>query len=929
MSRAASPHSATPRLAAVDPRSLVVRAVGYCRQLAGDLAEARIQRHAWNAAGHLQASQDPRGLIYLRVVHGLSGRALLSTSMDAGWKLHLPGESGLPLSTWDARGSHWRLRYDARLRPLEIGESAAEGVERISERFEYAAADAALATHNQCGRLLRHDDPGGTLHLSGYTLGGAVQRQVRHFLKSLDPVDWPVASDDRDLLLENGAGFTTVEHCNALGQLRSRSDACGNRTLFSHTLDGRPGSLAVQLADAEAPTPLLLHIAYDALGQVASQTAGNGVVTRHTRDPANGRLSRLCAGLPGQAALLDLHYQYDPLGNTLEIVDQARSVRHFANQRIEPRCTYRHDTLYQLVEASGHEFIDALPGAGLPELQPLPGDPSRLGNYRQHYAYDAAGNLVQLRHVGVRSYTRTLQIAPDSNRALPMDAGHVRDDFAEAFDACGNLRRLLPGQTLDWNLRNRLERLSAVRRDDGADDEEHYTHDAAGNRLRKLSQRRAAGRTLVGEVRYLPGLELRREDATGERLQVIRCEGVELLHWEQGLPGGIDNDQPRYRLCDQLGSHVLELDGQARLLSQELYYPFGGTAWWAAASSSQARCKYRRYAGKERDASGLYYYGQRYYAPWLQRWLNPDPAGHVDGANLYRMVDNRPLDFTDHQGTVKIPLQTLLGDVLDPMAKEIGTGWFEELRWNPDTQGFAGTGSVYGRGMQVMANQAAHWSLNEDGSPIALFRDSSNGLRLFANTHFQHMGIQPGMGLPLFAGLIKRGQDGQILFDNHSGHYKPPAAEQDVAGWLKELAPGASNLSYRPLGQSQAFTGQRRLESVDGPEAYADMVGRFRRDKSGLIDYLQANDLWNDARQQHGDNEVLNVIFEMHDKGLTADEVNEQRRATAQAELTTRNKVEPVRRRPPPAPRPERRSTAVVARRSAGFFGLLRKCVGR
>ncbi len=925
MSRAHSPHSATPTLAAVDPRGLALRSIGYCRQLAEDLAEARIERHAWNAAGHLHASQDPRGLTYLREVHGLSGRVLFSDSMDAGWKLCLPGETGLPLSTWDARGSGWRLVCDNLLRPVEIGESAEGGAERISERFEYAGPDIALAAHNQCGRLLRHDDPGGTLHLSGYALGGALQRQTRHFLESLDPVDWPTASAERDLLLESGEGFSTVEHYNALGQLRLRSDARDNRTLLGHTRDGRPGPLAVQLVGADEPMALLTRIDYDAWGQVASQTAGNGVITASTRDPASGRLTRVHSGLPGQAALLDLQYRYDPVGNTLEMTDHARPVRHFANQRIEPRCTYRHDTLYQLVESSGHELLDNLPGAGLPELQPLPGDPSRLGNYRQHYSYDAAGNLTQLRHIGGREHTRTLLVAPDSNRAL--DAGLGRDDFDEAFDACGNLRRLLPGQRLDWNPRNRLERLTTVRRNDGADDQECYTHDAAGKRLRKLSQRLASGRTLVGEVRYLPGLELRREDATGERLQVIRCDGVEVLHWEQGLPGGIDNDQQRYQVCDRLGSHVLELDAQAALLSQELYYPFGGTAWWAAASSSQARCKYRRYAGKECDASGLYYYGQRYYAPWLQRWLNPDPAGYVDGANLYRMVGNRPLDFTDHQGTVKIPLETLLSDVLDPMAKQIGTGWYEELRWDPGSQGFTGTGSVYGRGMETLADQVPRWSLSEDGSPIALFKDPGNNLRLFTNTNFQHMGIQPGMGLPLFAGLIKQGPNGQILFDNHSGHYKPPAAAGEVGSWLGALAPGASNVSYQPIAASRAFTGQHRLESMAGPEDYADLVQRLRRDKSGLIDYLQANGLWDEARQRHGDDEVLNVIFAMHDQGLSADEVHQQRSDAARTALMTTQTTR--RRAPPPAPLPSRAGAVVVPRRSGGFLGLFRKCVGR
>jgi RHS repeat-associated protein len=57
-------------------------------------------------------------------------------------------------------------------------------------------------------------------------------------------------------------------------------------------------------------------------------------------------------------------------------------------------------------------------------------------------------------------------------------------------------------------------------------------------------------------------------------------------------------------------------------------------------------CWVCRYTSKERDdSSGLYYYGARYLAPWLTRWISPDAAGAVDGLNLYIYVDNNPLKY--------------------------------------------------------------------------------------------------------------------------------------------------------------------------------------------------------------------------------------------------------------------------------------------
>jgi RHS repeat-associated protein len=57
-----------------------------------------------------------------------------------------------------------------------------------------------------------------------------------------------------------------------------------------------------------------------------------------------------------------------------------------------------------------------------------------------------------------------------------------------------------------------------------------------------------------------------------------------------------------------------------------------------------------RYSGKERDATGLYYYGFRYYVAGWQRWLNPDPAGFEDGLNIYVFVSGNPISFKDVQG---------------------------------------------------------------------------------------------------------------------------------------------------------------------------------------------------------------------------------------------------------------------------------------
>jgi len=174
----------------------------------------------------------------------------------------------------------------------------------------------------------------------------------------------------------------------------------------------------------------------------------------------------------------------------------------------------------------------------------------------------------------------------------------------------------------------------------------------------KVSVQKTGSSTQAQRVLYLAGLELRTTksgDAETESLQVIKADEagraqVRVLHRESGKPDGISNDQLRYSYDNLTGSIGLELDGDGNVISAEEYYPYGGTAVLTARSQSEVNYKTVRYSGKERDATGLYYYGYRYYQPWAGRWLSADPAGTADGLNLFRMVRNNPVTFIDNYG---------------------------------------------------------------------------------------------------------------------------------------------------------------------------------------------------------------------------------------------------------------------------------------
>jgi insecticidal toxin complex protein TccC len=246
--------------------------------------------------------------------------------------------------------------------------------------------------------------------------------------------------------------------------------------------------------------------------------------------------------------------------------------------------------------------------------------------------------------------------------------------FDEHFDAHGNQLKLQPGTLpLLWNSRDQLAVACLVERGNAPNDEETYTY-SQGVRVEKKLITQAQSVNHTRTVRYLHGLEIRTLD-TSEALHVIILPGnIRCLHWVTGQPAGIDNDQLRYSLDDHLGSCTLELDGEGVLISLEFYYPFGGTCWWAARSVLEASYKTVRYSGKEMDVSGLYYYGARYYAPWLQRWISADPLGDVDGLNLYTMVANNPVLYIDKTGGKKAIFE---------VAKNI-VGWLDKAKTAAD-----------------------------------------------------------------------------------------------------------------------------------------------------------------------------------------------------------------------------------------------------
>ncbi|MEZ9187459.1 RHS repeat-associated core domain-containing protein, partial [Vibrio splendidus] len=88
------------------------------------------------------------------------------------------------------------------------------------------------------------------------------------------------------------------------------------------------------------------------------------------------------------------------------------------------------------------------------------------------------------------------------------------------------------------------------------------------------------------------------------------------------------------------------------------------------------------YSTKRSDfASGLVYFGYRFYSPYQRRWLNRDPLQEQGGINLYAYVNGDPLGYVDPDGRFSLTFSYYPGGAgggitygYDPKS---GRQWFE------------------------------------------------------------------------------------------------------------------------------------------------------------------------------------------------------------------------------------------------------------
>lgn len=661
----------------------------------------------YDSQGQVLRSADPRlyytgikektAICNLQYVYNMAGKPLAVLSADAGSKLMLENIYGNTIRTWEGRDFHIQTSYDALQRPLEVCVSGEDGggpvlnqtVERIVYGEYFSPDEGESKARNLRGQIYRHFDQAGLETFGLYNLQGLPLENSRRLLADYkrEP-NW----DDPRLKLEEEEFLTSFRY-DGLGRIRTQTTADHSVYIPAYNAAGLLQKVEVQFAGnsrggraagvqpgAPDNQPVVADIQYNAGGQRLSISYGNGVVTNYTYDPVNLRLTGILSrrsdrdpkGNPRGRVLQDIGYVYDPVGNITRVRDSSYKTVFGGGQVVEPLSQYTYDALYRLKTASGrqHPGIFPDPFCSSPSLN----DAEKLENYRENYTYDPAGNLIQIQHSAASApWTRQTVIGADSNRTVQIGTGNGQSRICPtAYDRAGNMLNLenLPG--IAWNYRNNVARADLVLREGEPSDRDYYVYDSRGQRVRRITERKIKGGLReIEEKIYLGALELKRIKrlAAGLPSTILERQTLRLRDDSQGIlvsyfwlrddlqreTDRLGLRQNRFQLNNQLGSSCLEADDSAGLISYEEYFPYGGTAMLAGSGAKEVSLKEYRFSGRERDGStGLYYYGARYYIPWLGRWLNPDPAGSADGLNMYAFVQGNPVSFVDRDGRMGV-----------------------------------------------------------------------------------------------------------------------------------------------------------------------------------------------------------------------------------------------------------------------------------
>jgi RHS repeat-associated protein len=273
----------------------------------GDLTD-----YVYDTLGNLTDTYDssnPRNHVHMD--YDTLGRKISMTDPDMGgfagksWQYYYDKVGNL-VTQIDAKGQSITFQYDAINR-----------LQSKSTSVTYAYDDSAKS--NCIGRLSRVTDSSGSTEFF-YDILGREIKTTKTIITSSYTIERTYDSLDR---------LVTVKY--------------PDNSVVTYTYNKQGG---ISTVTGDQGTAYVSSVNYNANGQIEHIAYGNGTSTDYTYDPCNFRLNQLKTSDPQKAAIQNLSYNFDPIGNVTSIQDSVNSNTQ----------SFQYDNLNRLTESTGNSY---------------------------------------------------------------------------------------------------------------------------------------------------------------------------------------------------------------------------------------------------------------------------------------------------------------------------------------------------------------------------------------------------------------------------------------------------------------------------------------------------------------------------------------------------------------------------------------------
>ncbi|MBK9284053.1 MAG: RHS repeat-associated core domain-containing protein [Sphingobacteriaceae bacterium] len=658
----------TPKSAEVDALGRTIKTTEYFDN--SNYNNTIVMQYHYDIRGNLLLVKDPYNRNVFEHVYDLRTPQeeeplppLWTKHIDKGESTVLFDALAKPIESNDAKGARGLSAYDTLQRPTHSWANNKTGDATTLRNFlEYGDSAGLVNPENENlkGKLYKNYDEAGLIEIPEYDFKGNVLTKKRQVIADaeLKPslnaytayiVDWTGLPSILDsFIYETNNEFDAL---NRVTKITLPEDVNTNRKEIIPEYN-RAGALEKVKYDGDE---YVKRIAYNAKGQRILIALGNDVMTRYVYDTFTFRLIRqrsegytfsqtgntLTYAYQSGTNKQDDKYINDLIGNIVEINTRTTACGIGGTDSLDREFEY--DAIYRLTQATGRENVT---GANYP----FPGwqdmtrsnTPNTTVGYTRNYSYDKLGNIEQMQQVGTNAFTRTFNYITATNKLNGVTIG--ANSYAYTFDNCGNQLTENSNRKFEWDANNRLILFKDQVGISEPTVEAQYLYDNEGKRTKKIVRKQGGD----FEIRvYIDGVfEFYTDETDTQNTIHIMDNASRVATVRIGAAMGDTTPAIKYEIENNIGSSMVLLDDTGATVNTQEYYPFGETSF-----GSYAKKRYQ-YVGKERDEeSGLYYYGARYYSPWICRFFGVDPlAADFPFYTPYNYAGNKPINKIDIDG---------------------------------------------------------------------------------------------------------------------------------------------------------------------------------------------------------------------------------------------------------------------------------------